>query len=148
MKRVACVLSVLVLAFCAVAAEVKLDAGQQEAVNKLKAKGGLVMQLAADSDALVVGLSQAGKQATDEELALVKKLPKVVELNLAGTAVSDAGLANIAGIDTITVLHLENTGITDAGLPHVKGLSNLTYLNLYNTKVTDTGVANLNELKK
>jgi YHS domain-containing protein len=149
MKLFAGILAFLFAALpAALAAEVKLEPAQQEAVNKLKAKGGLVMQLAADSDALVVGLSQAGKQANDEDLALVKALPKVVELNLAGTSVTDKGLANIAGLNTLTVLHLENTAVTDAGLPHLKGLSNLAYLNLYNTAVTDAGVAHLKELKK
>ena len=38
------------------------------------------------------GLDAAGKQAGDEELALVKSLPKVVELDLHGTAVTDKGL--------------------------------------------------------
>lgn len=131
----------------ALAAEVKLDAAQQDAAAKLKAKGAGVMQLAADSDALAVNLGMAGKAAGDAELALVKALPKVAELDLRGTAVTDAGLANIAGLTNLTRLHLERTGVTDEGLAHLKGLSSLAYLNLYETAVTDKGVAQLGGLK-
>ena len=127
-------------------AEVQMTPQQQEAANKLTAKGGLVIPLAADADSVVVSLNMAGKQATDEDLAQLKNLPKISQLNLANTAVTDAGLANIAGLTNLTHLHLEKTAITDAGLAHLKNLSNLTYLNLYNTSVTDAGLANLSGL--
>jgi YHS domain-containing protein len=136
-----------VLSLAAWAAPVQFTPPQQEAVNKLTAKGGLVMQLAADSDALVVNLSLAGKQATDAELAEVKNLPKVAQLNLANTAVTDAGLANVEGLTDLTSLHLEKTAVTDAGLAHLAKLSKLEYLNLYNTAVTDAGVEKLSGLK-
>lgn len=130
------------------AKEVKLDAAQQEAVNKLRAKGAAVMQIAADTDALAVNLGIVGKQATDEDLALVKGLPKVTQLDLHNTAVTDAGLASVADLTTVTHLHLNGTGVTDAGLTHLKKLAALEYLNLYNTGVTDDGVKQLGDLKK
>ncbi len=129
------------------AAGVTLTAEQQAAVDKLKAKGASVLQLAADTDALTVDLGLAGKSATDEDLKLVKTLPKVVELDLHGTAITDEGLSNIESFGGLTRLHLEKTGITDAGLAHLKGLTNLVYLNLYSTGVTDAGLANLSGLK-
>jgi YHS domain-containing protein len=137
----------LAIGLSAGAAPVQFSAAQQESVNKISSKGGLVMQLANDSDLLVVNLSLAGKQATDAELAEVAKLPKVAQLNLANTAVTDKGLANVAGLGELTTLHLEKTGVTDAGLAHVKGLVKLEYLNLYGTAVTDAGLANLSGLK-
>ena len=124
-----------------------LTPAQQETVNKLQAKGALVLPVAADSDALVVSLQSAGKTAGDEELALIKQLPRVDQIDLRGTGVTDAGLANLAGIASLTQLHLEKTGVTDAGLTHLKGLTNLTYLNLYGTAVTDKGLGELNGLK-
>ena len=135
------------LAIPASAAPVQFTPPQQESVNKITAKGGLVMQLANDSDALVVNLSLAGKQATDAELAELKNLPKIAQLNLANTAVTDAGLAALAGMGDLTSLHLEKTAVTDAGLTHLKNLAKLEYLNLYGTAVTDAGVANLSGLK-
>jgi YHS domain-containing protein len=127
-------------------AEVQLTPQQQEAANKLTAKGGLVIPLAADADSLVVSLNMAGKQATDEDLAQLKNLPKISQLNLANTAVTDAGLAHIGGLSNLTHLHLEKTAITDAGLSNLKNLSSLVYLNLYSTNITDAGLANLSGL--
>jgi YHS domain-containing protein len=127
-------------------AEVQMTPQQQEVANKLTAKGGLVIPLAADADSLVVSLNMAGKQATDEDLAQLKNLPKISQLNLANTAITDAGLANIAGLASLTHLHLEKTAITDAGLSNLKNLNNLVYLNLYSTSVTDAGLANLSGL--
>lgn len=131
----------------ALGAGVTFTPAQQESVNKITGKGGLVMQLAADTDQLVVNLSLGGKQTTDAEVAEVKNLPKVAQLNLANTAVTDSGLAAISGLTELTSLHLEKTGVTDAGLAHLKGLAKLEYLNLYGTAVTDGGIANLSGLK-
>jgi len=131
----------------AMAAGPQLSAEQQQAADKLKAKGGSVMQLAADSDALVVNLGLAGKSVGDDELALVKTLPKVVELDLHGTGVTDAGLANLEGMKDLTRLRLDHTKVSDAGLPHLKDLSSLTYLNLVETAVTDSGLDSLKGMK-
>src|SRR5258706_4994470 len=150
MKPIVRSLVVLVLGcfgLAALAAGVAFTPGQQESVNKITAKGGLVMQLAADSDLLVVNMSVGRKQTTDVEVAEVKNLPKVAQLNLANTAVTDSGLAAISGLTELTTLHLERTGVTDAGLAHLKGLAKLEYLNLYGTGVTDGGIANLSGLK-
>src|SRR5882672_3388439 len=76
----------------ALGAPITFTPAQQDSVNKITAKGGLVMQLASDSDLLVVNLSLGGKTATDAELAEVKNLPKVAQLNLANIAITDAGL--------------------------------------------------------
>src|SRR6478752_6373197 len=91
------VLLVLVcfVSVAALGAGVTFTPAQQESVNKITAKGGLVMQLAADTDLLVVNMSLGGKQTTDAEVAEVKNLPKLAQLNLANTAVTDKGLAAI-----------------------------------------------------
>lgn len=140
-------LLLVALSSSALAVTVTFSAPQQASVNKITAKGGLVMQLASDSDLLVVNMSLGGKQTTDAEVSEVKNLPKVAQLNLANTAVTDAGLANVAGLTDLTSLHLEKTGVTDAGLANLKGLTKLEYLNLYGTAVTDAGLANLSGLK-
>jgi YHS domain-containing protein len=130
------------------AKEIKLDKAQQDAVNKLRAKGAAVRQIAADTDAMTVNLGIVGKQATDEDVALVKTLPNVQQLVLHNTAVTDAGVAHLSGLTSLTHLHLNKTAITDAALVHLKGLSNLEYLNLYETGVTDEGIKHLAGLKK
>ena len=125
----------------------EMSAAQKDAATKLQAKGGLVIPVAANSDALIVSLSTVGKNAGDADLALVKALPKVEQLDLRNTAITNAGLANLEGMASLTHLHLEGTAVTDEGLAHVKGLANLTYLNVYNTAITDKGVAELSGLK-
>ena len=145
--RIGVGLLLLVLSGAAFAAGPQLSAEQQQAADKLKAKGGSVMQLAADSDALVVNLGLAGKSIGDDELALVKTLPKVVDLDLHGTSVTDAGLANIEGMKDLTRLRLDRTQVGDAGVAHLKDLSSLVYLNLYETPVTDAGLDSLKGLK-
>lgn len=140
-------LALLVFTLSASAAPITFTPPQQESVNKLTAKGGLVMQLAADADTLVVNLSLAGKAITDAEVAEVKNLPKVSQLNLANTAVSDAGIATLSGLTDLTMLHLEKTAITDAALANLKGLAKLEYLNLYGTSIGDAGLAHLSGLK-
>src|SRR5687768_6340316 len=145
--KLALLLLVTLTASTALAAPIQFTPPQQESINKLSAKGGLVMQLANDSDALVVNLSLGGKQITDAELEQLKSLPKIAQLNLANTAVTDAGLPHIAGLAELTHLHLEKTAVTDAGLAHLENLAKLQYLNLYNTPVTDAGLSNLSGLK-
>jgi YHS domain-containing protein len=131
----------------ALAVAIAFTPAQQESVNKITAKGGLVMQLASDSDLLVVNMSLGGKQTTDAEVSEVKNLPKVTQLNLANTAVTDGGLASVVGLSELTTLHLEKTGVTDGGLANLKGLAKLEYLNLYGTGVTDAGLKHLSGLK-
>lgn len=125
----------------------EMSAGQKDAVTKLQAKGALVIPVAANTDALIVSLSNVGKNAGDADLVLVKALPKVEQLDLRNSAITNAGLANLEGMASLTHLHLEGTGVTDEGLTHLKGLGALTYLNLYNTAVTDKGVSELSGLK-
>ena len=80
------------------------------------------MALAMNDDSLVVDFHLGGTALTDEGLAHVKALPKVVQLDLKDTQITDAGLANLAGIATLNRLHLEKTKVTDAGLAHLKDL--------------------------
>jgi hypothetical protein len=116
-----------------------------EAINKI---GGTVMQLAQNDDSLVVDFHLGGTALTDDGLAQVKLLPKVVQLDLKDTQVTDAGLVHLAAIGTLNKLHLEKTKITDAGLANLKELGNLEYLNLYGTAVTDAGLEHLKSLGK
>lgn len=118
-----------------------------DAIGKIQKLGGTVMQLAMNDDSLVVDFHLGGTALTDDGLASVKVLPKVVQLDLKDTQITDAGLAHLAGIGTLNRLHLEKTKITDAGLAHLKDLGNLEYLNVYGTAVTDAGLEHLKGLK-
>jgi hypothetical protein len=118
----------------------------EAAIAEIQKIGGTVMQLAQSDDSLVVDFHLGGTSLSDDALAQVKTLPKVVQLDLKDTQITDAGLAHLAGIATLNKLHLEKTKITDAGLEHLKDLGNLEYLNIYGTAVTDAGLAHLGGL--
>jgi len=118
-----------------------------DAIAKIQKIGGTVMQLAMNDDSLVVDFHLGGTALTDDGLAHVKLLPKVVQLDLKDTQITDAGLAHLAALGTLNRLHLEKTKVTDAGLAHLKDLGNLEYLNVYGTAVTDAGLEHLKGLK-
>ncbi|MFO0918004.1 MAG: hypothetical protein U0872_06765 [Planctomycetaceae bacterium] len=121
---------------------------EKQAIAAIKKLGGNVMEIAQNDARLDVAFHLADSKIGDEQLALVKNLPRTTILNLRGTDITDAGLANLKDLKGLTKLHLEKTKITDAGLEHLKGLENLEYLNLYGTQVTDAGLKQLEGLKK
>lgn len=121
---------------------------EKQAIAAIKKLGGNVMEIAQNDARLDVAFHLADSKIGDEQLALVKNLPRTTILNLRGTEITDAGLANIKDLKGLTKLHLEKTKITDAGLEQLKGLENLEYLNLYGTQVTDAGLKHLEGLKK
>ncbi len=129
------------------AAAAPLSPAAQEAVAAIQKIGGTVQALAMNDDSLVVDFHLGGTSLTDEGLAQIKALPKVVQLDLKDTQITDAGLAQLAALSTLNRLHLEKTKVTDAGLVHLKDLGNLEYLNLYGTAVTDAGLEQLKGLK-
>jgi hypothetical protein len=123
-------------------------ADEAEAIAAIEQIGGTVRNIAKDTDEKEAAFHLSGKDVTDDGLANLESVSKLVWLNLRGTNISDAGLAHLANVKTLTRLHLEKTAITDAGLAHLAGLENLEYLNLYGTKVTDAGLESLANLKK
>jgi mono/diheme cytochrome c family protein len=144
----------LVLKAAAGSNEPKVDAGvaiteaEKAGVEKLQKAGVLAIRLAQNTNLLRVDFSLRGKEVKDEELALLKDMPNLVELNLGGTNITDASLSYIKPLVNLTRLQLHNTKISDAGLGNLTGLTKLTSLNLYGTAVTDQGVQQLRDLKK
>lgn len=128
------------------------EAGAQreaKAFEALRALGGLVQRVAANTIAVDVNLSLLGARADDAALAALDGLePTLVWLNLARTKVSDEGLARLAKFPNLRRLNLANTSIGDAGLAHLSGLAQLEYLNLYGTQVGDSGLAQLAALPR
>ncbi|HLW68206.1 MAG TPA: c-type cytochrome domain-containing protein [Gemmataceae bacterium] len=144
----------LVLKATGASTEPKVDAGvaitdaEKAGVDKLQKAGVLAIRLAQNTNLLRVDFSLRGKEVKDDELALLKDLPNLVELNLGGTNITDASLVYVKPLVNLTRLQLHNTKISDAGLTNLTGLTKLTSLNLYGTGVTDQGVQQLAGLKK
>jgi len=87
------------------------------------------------------------KEATDQDLAQLKKLTGLRTLDLTATHVTDAGLAHLKELQGLLTLDLLVTQVTDAGLAHLSQLKRLQTLQLGGTKVTDAGLAALTKLK-
>lgn len=128
---------------------------EQKAIQAIEAVGGRVREIAQNDDRLEVDYPRGSSiviegQAplTDEHLAILKDLPKIVHLRLGSTSVTDQGLSHLEGLPNLTRLNLERTKITDVGLKHLGNLKNLTYLNLYATEISDTGLLHLKNLSK
>lgn len=120
---------------------------EKAAVEKLTQAGVLALRLAQSTNLLRVDFALRGKEVKNEELALLKDAPNLVELNLGGTNITDSSLIHVRPLVNLTRLQLHNTKITDAGLENLKGLTKLTSLNLYGTLVTDKGLDHLEGLK-
>jgi hypothetical protein len=144
----------LVLKATGAATEPKVDAGvaiteaEKAGVEKLQKAGVLAIRLAQNTNLLRVDFSLRSKEVKEDELALLKDMPNLVELNLGGTNITDASLVYVKPLVNLTRLQLHNTKITDAGIGNLTGLTKLTSLNLYGTTVSDQGVQQLKDLKK
>jgi hypothetical protein len=123
-----------------------LAADDDEVIQAIREAGGLVMNVAADSEDREVAFHLAGARIGDEHVRQACALKNVIWLNLAGTSVTDAGLSELAKLSRLQKLHLERTGIGDAGMSHLRDLKELEYLNLYGTKVGDEGLQQLEGL--
>ena len=122
-------------------------AQQESAIQAIRDAGGRAAPISAVDEELDVGFHLSDQAIGDDQLKLLKALPKIRWLNLANTKITDQGLAEIAGLTGLTKLHLEKTEIGDKGVAHLKGLSQLKYLNLYGTQVGDEGLQQLAGLK-
>ncbi len=121
---------------------------QAQAIAEIEKSGGSARPIAQGDERLAVAFHLQGAAITDQHLAPLARLEKVVSLNLAKTAITDAALPAIARHTGLTELHLELTRITDAGLASLKPMQDLEYLNLFGTAVTDAGLFHLASLPK
>jgi mono/diheme cytochrome c family protein len=127
---------------------VEITEAEEAAVAKARELGALALRIAQNTNWLRVDFSLGGKEVGDDDLAILKDMPNLVELDLGGTKVTDAGLEHLAGLTNMVRLHLEKTAITGAGLVHLKDMQKLNYLNLYGTQVTDEALEHLKGLPK
>ena len=124
-----------------------LQAADAPTVASVKKLGGLVLPWPGEEGAWEVEFHLRGRDLTDEGLASVAALKKVVALNLRDTKITSAGLAHLKGLTSLKRLHLERTKVDDAGIASLMSLSQLEYLNLYGTGISDKALEQLSELK-
>jgi hypothetical protein len=93
------------------------------------------------TDLLHLDLSRT--PVSDAGMLHLQGLERLEVLQLWDTAVTDAGLALIARLPNIVQLGLGNTRITDAGVPHLRSMKRLRVLQLWGTGVTGRGLMQL-----
>ena len=138
---VACVFST----HCANADE--LPKAEIAAVAKVTKAGGRVTRIAQNTDTNEISFAFSRLKITDESLADIHEVPRVVELRLQNTGITDDGLAQVAKLSDLTKLNLKDTGIGDAGIKHLTGLEKLEYLNLFGSNVTNECLESIKEMK-
>ncbi len=124
-----------------------ISPAEKAAVEKLEKAGVFVMRLAQNTNYLRVDFTHRGKEVKDEELALLKDMPNLVELNLGGMNITDSSLIHVKPLTNLVRLQLHRTKISDAGLANLAGLEKLVSLNLYDTQITDAGIQQLKSCK-
>jgi hypothetical protein len=120
----------------------KLEAAQQQAVDRLKLGGGGVR--IQDGRAVVANLEKA--EDLPALLPLLQLLPDLAQLSVAHPRMDDAGMAHLKGLSKVAVLALQGSAVGDDGLPVLATLPGLRTLGLAKTKVTDAGLAHLKAL--
>ena len=116
------------------------EAAAVEAIQRL---GGKVDYDGEGADRRVVKVYLHQTPVTDDDLAVLEKLPKLRNLFLGQTKIGDAGLVHLEQATELETLSVNATNLTDAGLKSLEGLKHLKTLNLQETRVTAAGVAQL-----
>ncbi len=127
----------------------EVHAASQEAIDRLIAAGGKVMNLYSGSNLLEVTFVLAPQPPTDDTLKLLADVaPQVVMLNLKNAQATDEGWSVLAKLPNLTVLNVQNSSFSDAATKNLVGLERLESLNLYGTPVTDAALEPLRGLKR
>lgn len=128
------------------------DASQEDkeakAIQQLRDAGGVVQNIAANTNAKEAKFHLSGSDITDDHLTPLPLVRELVWLNLRGTKITDKALVHVGKCKSLTNLQVPLTHISDEGLSHLSGLTELEILNLYGTSVSDAGLPHLESLKK
>jgi hypothetical protein len=94
----------------------------------------------------VVQVSLTKTSVTDDDLAVLEKLPDLEILDLTETKITSKGLAHLEGMRRLKSLFLFKTFVDDGGLAHLENLTDLRVLSLECTKITDAGTVHLQKM--
>jgi WD40 repeat protein/Leucine-rich repeat (LRR) protein len=87
------------------------------------------------------------QQLTDDDLATIVKLPRLVRLLLGGQRkITDAGFAHLKNAKSLQELALGGSGVTGAGLAPLAKMKQLKTLDLSRIKLGDKGLDSIKEL--
>jgi uncharacterized membrane protein len=124
-----------------------IEKADEQAIQKLRDAGVVVLPVAANSNYLSVGfiiIADSGDVITKLLLPLKKQ---VIWLKMDDTKISDVSLEIIGQCSNLTRLRLNHTKITDKGLAHLAQLKQLQSLSLVGSSITANGITSLKDLK-
>lgn len=87
-------------------------------------------------------------KGSDEDLALLRKLPNLVYLDTSRARIADGGMATILALTELEYLNLDRALLSDPGLGMAHPLKHLNYLSLRDTRTGDSGLGFLKPCTK
>lgn len=88
----------------------------------------------------IVWLRLDNTAITDEAMAGIGKLRKLVRLNLAGTGISSTGIEALKSLQNLEYINIINTRVDDRGLLILSNISTLKNVYCWNSMITDNGI--------
>lgn len=88
----------------------------------------------------IVWLRLDNTAITDEAMAGIGKLRKLVRLNLSGTAISSNGIEALKSLQYLEYINIVNTRVDDRGLLILSNISTLKNVYCWNSMITDNGI--------
>jgi hypothetical protein len=96
------------------------DAVQERAAVELEKLGARVLQDEDSPGKPVVKVDFTGSSVKDDDLAQLRKFPKVRSVDLTGTDISDAGLAHLKEMPQLESVRLFRTRVTPTGIKQLQ----------------------------
>lgn len=87
-----------------------------------------------------------GAQVTDDDLAQLRRLPRLEQYGFLSNRIHGPGLAHLAALPRLRQLMIRSESLTDGGLDALAGCKSLRRLTLYCPKLTAAGYAPLAKL--
>jgi hypothetical protein len=120
----------------------------EDAAIELVERLGGELELVAQGKITLRAVRLMDSKVTDDDLAVLAKLPALEELYLSRTAISDRGLAHVAKIKTLKRIDLFATKITDEGLAQLKDQTELVRLGVGDTELTGGALDTIGRMAK
>lgn len=92
--------------------------------------------------------SSNAHEPIEEELAVLKTLPRLENLDFSGGEVTDEMMLNLTPLSELRTLVLSHTLVTDRGLQCLSGFPQLTELDLYSMDIEGSGLQHLRSATK
>jgi Leucine-rich repeat (LRR) protein len=126
-----------------------LNPHTEEQIKLAEGERGKIQPVFPGSPLISAGFpSNQGRTGTADVRGLLCCAENVAALDLGRTRITDEALAAVSNMPRLVKLDLRQTNITDVGISHLAGLDNLRSLNLFSTKVTDASVDTIAKLKR